>query len=397
MKQKKTPAGSRIVLLPTLLFLLFTFSSCKQEKEDNKLVASSIDTRDHFPQKIKIKYATGFDVKYYEDYKVLQIINPYKNSRDTLTYVLTQKGTPKPIGYRDAQFIEIPIKSLACVYTTHVAFADILGSTDILTGFASPEYIINPVVKEGLKDGTITYIGQPDDLNQEKLLSLNPEILMIAGVSISDITKYKTLIQSGIGVLVNSEWRENNPLGRAEWLKLLALFVNKEEMANQKFDHIEQEYLRLKSLTKDIKDKPNIITGLSYKDSWFVPGGKSFMSHFIRDAGATYPWLTDTTTASFPLGFETVYDKGLQAEFWLNPEYASSKKDLLEVDTRLADFKPFKDGKIFNHYNRISESGASEYWESGIINPHVVLADLIKILHPELLPDHQLYYYKELK
>lgn len=397
MKKKRINAAGRTVLLSTTLFCLLFFTSCKQEKNNSKTQISQNPQKDYFPEKLNVNYATGFKVAYFGNYKVLKIINPYKNSTDTLTYVLTQKGTPQPSGYEDAQFVEIPIQTFACVYTPHVAFADILESTDIIKGFASPEYIINPFVKKGLKKGTITYIGQPDDLNQETLLSLNPQVLMISGVTISDLTRYKMLIESGISILVNSEWREKNPLGRAEWLKMLALFLNKETLANEKFQHIEQEYLKLKELTTGIKNRPNIITGLSYKDAWFIPGGRSFMSHLIKDAGATYPWVNDSTTASFPLSFEAVYAKGLKADFWLNPEYASSKKDLINVDARLADFKAYQSGRVYNHYNKTKENGANEYWESGVLNPHVVLADLIKIFHPELLPEHKLYYYKQLK
>ena len=395
MRKITTFIQGGIVLLWVLLSS--PFLSCQKEKEDNTSAKISTNLDDRFPDKLKVKYAKGFDVEYFEDYKVVRIINPYKNSNDTLVYVLHPRGSEKPVGFDKAQFVEIPIRTFACVYTTHVAFTDILESNEIVKGFASPEYIINPNIKKGLKDGSIKYIGQPDELNHETLIALNPDALMIAGVSVSDINKYQTLMESGIGIIVNAEWRENDPLGRAEWFKLLALFLNKEKLAEEKFNEIEAEYLRLKSLTKDVKDIPNVLTGMSFKDTWYVPGGKSFMSQMLNDAGATYPWKSDSSTASTPLNFEAVYDKGLKTDFWVNPEFARSLDEMLNADPRYSDFKAFKERKVYNNNRRLAENSGNEYWETGIVNPHKILSDLIKIFHPELLPDYELYYYKRLE
>jgi iron complex transport system substrate-binding protein len=220
---------------------------------------------------------------------------------------------------------------------------------------------------------------------------------MVAGVTISDMDKYRTLRESGIAIIMNGEWRENDPLGRVEWFKLMALFLNKEKLAEEKFQKIEKEYLRLKELTKNIETIPNVLTGMSFKDTWYVPGGKSFMSQMLKDAGATYPWKADSSTASTPLSFEAVYEKGLKTDYWVNPEGATSLTDMLNADSRYADFKAFREKKVYNNNKRLADNGGNEYWETGIVNPHLILADLIKIFHPELLPQHELYYYKQLQ
>jgi iron complex transport system substrate-binding protein len=380
-----------------LFFILaMFFFSCAQKSEE-KHSTSSILSEDSFKDKLHVKYAKGFDVEYKRDYKILRIINPYKNSNDTLLYVLYNRGKQKPEGFENAQFVEVPIRSFACVYTTHIAFTDILEANDIVKGFASPDYVINSEIRKGLKDGSVKYIGQPDELNHETLISIHPDALMIAGVSLSDMDKYRTLRETGISIIVNAEWRESDPLGRAEWFKLMALFLNKEKLAEEKFEKIEKEYLRLKELTKNIKDIPNVLTGMSFKDTWYVPGGKSFMSQMLKDAGATYPWKTDSSTASAPLNFEAVYDKGLRTDFWVNPEGATSLSEMLKADSRYSDFKAFKKKKVYNNNKRIADNGGNEYWETGIVNPHLILADLISIFHPDLLPQHKLYYYKQLQ
>lgn len=66
-------------------------------------------------------------------------------------------------------------------------------------------------------------------------------------------------------------------------------------------------------------------------------------------------------------------------------------------DNRYANFAAVKTGNVYNNNARINNSGGNDYWESGTSNPDIVLSDLIKILHPEILPNHQLVYYRKLE
>ena len=142
-----------------------------------------------------------------------------------------------------------------------------------------------------------------------------------------------------------------------------------------------------------------MITGMNSRDAWFVPNGNSYVCRFLKDAGASYYWEKTKATGSLPLNFETVYPVALDADFWLNVSISNvkSRQELQAKDSRYADFKAFKTGKVYGYHLRANDQGANDYWESGAVNPQDVLADLIKILHPELLPDHELIYYKQLK
>ena len=120
------------------------------------------------------------------------------------------------------------------------------------------------------------------------------------------------------------------------------------------------------------------------------------MSNVLKDAGADYLWSDNEGTGGVQLDFETVYAEGINAEFWINPDFAYSIRDVLDKDERLGDFNALQSGKVFNSINRITRGQANDYWESGIINPHLILADLIAIFHPDVLSDHQLFYYKQI-
>jgi len=137
-----------------------------------------------------------------------------------------------------------------------------------------------------------------------------------------------------------------------------------------------------------------VLNGMSFKGVWHVAGGNGYMARFLKDAGADYYWAQDTATGSLALDFESVYAVATQAEFWVNPNTAKTRQDLLINDSRNADFGAFKTGKVYNNNRRTNNRGSNDYWESGLVNPHLVLADLIRIFHPELLPDHQLVYYQ---
>jgi iron complex transport system substrate-binding protein len=94
---------------------------------------------------------------------------------------------------------------------------------------------------------------------------------------------------------------------------------------------------------------------------------------------------------------EAVIPVALKADYWLNVGYVDSRKDILAKDPRFAEFRAFKTDSIYNFNRRVNDIGSNDYWESGLVNPQRVLADLIRILHPGALPADTLYYYKQLK
>lgn len=368
-------------------------SSSLYEKGDSHYAGPDL-----FPEKAKVAHAKGFKISYHKHYKVVRIMSPFEKSTDTLTYVLVQRGTPSPIGYKDSQVIEIPVRSMVAMSSLHIGLVGFLGCEDILTGMGNLKYVSSTKVLSRIQAGKIVEVGKDQGLNEELLVNMHPDLIMATGSPVSKVSRYESLHQAGIPVMVNSEWVETTPLGRAEWVKLLAALINKEGEVNRKFARVEQEYQRLVRLAGKVTVRPSLITGMNSKDAWYVPNGDSYVNRFFQDAGASYHWAGTKATGSLPLSFETVYPIALQADFWLNVSIGNirTKQDVLARDVRYADFNAFKNNHIYSYNNRMNAQGANDYWESGAVNPHLVLADLIRIIHPELLPEHELIYYKSI-
>ena len=355
---------------------------------------SFLPNKDYFPDKVDIRYARGFSVRYFGHYKVLRVVNPFEKQPDTTQYVLVQRGTPRPSGFPGAQFVEVPICTMIGESSAHIALTGFMRADSVLIGLGSFEYISSPEVLKMVEGGKLAEVGSGPSLNRELVLSLQPDLLMVVGRSDQTQNANPLLSEAGIAVINNAEWMENTPLGRAEWVKLLAVFLNGEALVNEKFGEVERRYQELARLTAGVSKRPTVFNGMSFKGVWHVAGGNGYMAHFLKDAGADYYWAKDTATGSLALDFESVYAVATQAEFWVNPSSAKTRQDLLTNDRRNADFRAFKTGKVYNNNWRTNARGSNDYWESGLVNPHLVLADLIRIFHPDLLPDHQLVYYQ---
>ena len=379
------------------VFVLFATFSC-QQPGPKKNAAAAGQAGDGFPSaRAVLKYAHGFSIDYYDHYKVVRILNHDGNKTDTLKYLLVQEGADTPAGYPGAQVVTIPVKTLVVMSSMHVALADFAGVADRITGLGNFAYLNSPTVRSNVKAGKVNQIGLDGNINNELIISMHPGILMSMANPDVGFAKYKTLLDAGVPIMPNSEWLETTPLGRAEWVKLMAALVNREDFVNKKFDSVERAYDTLAQLGSRATTRPRVIIGMPFKGSWYVPAGGSYEAKFLRDAGAGYKWADTKGIGSLALDFEAVAPEALTADYWMNLAQVDSKKEIADKDPRYSSFKPFKTGGIYNNTRRINETGANDYWESGAVNPQLILADLIHILHPELLPDHQLVYYKQLQ
>jgi iron complex transport system substrate-binding protein len=351
---------------------------------------------DYFPSKTKIKYAQGFTVDYQQNYKVVTVNQPYANAPSPVQYVLVQCGTPAPPNFPQAQIISIPVRSIVSLSTTHLPHLEALQILDRLVGVTDYNIIYWSPELLQIKDKQLTEIGKNYRLNIEKIIQLNPDLITAYGIGNAQDDQYGKLLELGLKVVLNSEYLENSPLARSEWLKFTALFFNQEELAEQKFTEIERQYQQIKNLTQNITRKPKVLTGSVYGGTWSIAGGKSYFAQFLADAGADYLWQDDDSTASLPLSFEAVFARANQAEVWLtNHSEWFSLQDIVKADPRYGELPPFRSGQVFN--NNLRVSGGNDFWQGAVLHPELVLADLVKIFHPPLVPNHQFIYYQKLK
>jgi iron complex transport system substrate-binding protein len=348
---------------------------------------------DYFPEKINLKHADGFTVEYHNNYKIVTVLRPWPGSDLQYKFLLVQKDTPVPPGYNDALIVEIPIDSMVSMSTSFISALEMLGRGQSLVGVDNADYIYNPNVRKRIESFQVLEIARDFKPNIELLIEMEPSIIMASGTG-SEFDIYPKMMEAGLPVVLNGEWTEGTPLSRAEWIKFIALFYNDEGKANKIFSTIETQYTALIELTDAVGEKPTIFSGAPFQGTWGVPGGKSYMANLFEDAGADYLWKEDQSTGSQQLAFESVFFKAENADIWINAGWNwHSLQDALKEDERFSKFHAFETGSVYSREKRISDTGGNDYWESGILNPHVILADMIKILHPDLLPNHELYYY----
>ncbi len=358
--------------------------------------------RDYFPDKVSITHAKGFGVEYHKNYKVITINNPWKDSKTGFKYVLVQCGTPAPKDIpkdiQNSQIITVPVNSVISLSTTHLPHLGKLGIVDKLVGISDTKIVNTSEVVEKIKAGKIVNVGNNASVNIEKILELNPDLITTYGTGNAQSDSYPKLLEAGLKVAINAEYMEDSPLGRSEWLKFTALFFNKEKEAEQIFGEVAKKYDAIATKAKAVKSRPSVFVGFNFKGTWYMPGGNSYAAKYLEDAGANYLWSRDRSSGSLPLSFEAIIERATNADFWLNfSQKWKSKKEVLAEDGRYGDFKAVKNGNLFNNNLRVNEGGGNDYWEGGISNPDVVLSDLIKIFHPEVLPQHELVFYRRVE
>ncbi len=353
---------------------------------------------DYFPEKATVEYATGFSVEYANSYKLVTVSKPWQGAESAFRYALLQCGAPAPTDLPEGTtIIEVPIKRLISMSSTYLPPLVDLGVVETLVGVDSLAFAYAPEVIAAGKAGTITEVGSGPTLDLEKIAVLDPDVIMTFGSGSADYDSHPKLIQAGFPTVLNGDFIEPTPLGRAEWIKFIALFYNQEGAAAAYFDDVATEYNRLKVLAEGAAEKPLVLFNTPYEGTWYIPGGASFTNTLLEDAGGRSPWADDATTGTLFLSLEVVFEKAANADVWLNPGFVFSLQDITAVDSRLAEFAPFASGKAYNYTGRTGENGAIDFFESGVTRPDLILADWISILHPDLLPDHTLYYYVQLK
>jgi iron complex transport system substrate-binding protein len=375
------------ILFIALLFLFFI--SCKEQKDDKILT-------NHSKYSTSINYAKGFDIAYRDGYKVITVKNIWPGSEKEFRYALIKKGHLLEMPESFDEIITIPINEIVVTSTTHIPSLEMLEVDTTLVGFPSLDYISSQKTRKRINQGFIKELGKNEDLNTESLLDLNPDVIVGFAIDNHDKT-LKTIKKTGIPLVYNGDWTESSPLAKAEWIKFFAAFYDKDTLANRLFSNIENEYLNAKKIAFNAKSKPTVLSGAMYKDIWYLPQGKSWAAQFIADANGDYLWKETKGTGSHSLSLESVLEKAEHAEIWIGPSYYTNLVQLKKAHAVYQYFDSFKNKKVYSFTNKVGETGGLIYFELAPNRPDIVLKDIIKILHPELLPNHKFYFFDQLK
>lgn len=352
------------------MLLIFTFFSCHHGVEKKRAFSNT--------HGVTIAYAKGFQLVKTKSGWGLIVQQPSVAHREPITYSIHQ-----------------PLKRIVCTSTTHLPFLNMLEREEALVGFPTTDYISSPTLQKRVADGEIRNLGPDNDMNLEILTELDPEAVIAfdLGQSNGQLSKIESM---GIPVYYNSDFLENSPLGRAEWIKFFGALFHEVEKADSIFTTIRNNCDSLMQMAQKLETTPSVLSGVMYGDTWFMPGGDNWSAKFFEQAGGAYVWENDASPAWLELSFESVLERAIDADFWLGTSSFESRDEMIKQDPRYAQFKAFQTGRVYNYSKKKNPSGGYDYFESGYARPDLVLADIIKILHPEALPNYETTFYEQL-
>jgi len=264
-----------------------------------------------------------------------------------------------------------------------------LNALDQIGGMAYADYVLNPAVKEHLEDEKIKSLTGADGIDQEQLIALDPDAFFIYPYERMNTQKLES---AGIPCVDIAEYQEGHPLGRAEWLKVFGKLLGKEKEADSLFTSIKNRYEELESIAAKSSNSPSVFTGSYSNGSWFAPTGDSFIAVFLNDAGANYIFNDSEGRDNLTLDFETLYNKAYDTDYWGKVVYEEGELTLEKVrenDPRLTTIKAFEEKQIF--YCNAAET---DYFGDGVVEPELILEDLIAIFHPSYVEDHTPKYFQ---
>ncbi|MHC1704544.1 MAG: ABC transporter substrate-binding protein [Tenuifilaceae bacterium] len=376
-------------LIPYIIICPFLACSTHEQVKDN-LINHSNQT---------ISFAKGFTISITDSVKSIRVINPWQGANDiSYNYLFIDSSQiNNDLDALNTDIFIAPLKRIVCLSTTHIAFIDALSKSSTIVGASGVNFINSSNLKERVEKGLVKDVGYDQNLNYELIVSLKPDAVLCYGVGAESVGYLLKLKELGIKLIFIGDYLEQDPLGKAEWLKVFGTFFNQNLKADSMFNSIAEEYSSTAKLVKSLNQKPKVFLNLPWKDSWFFPGNSNYFVKLIEDAGGDYVFSSLTGSKSYPISFEKAIEAGYNSDIWLNPGSAMSIRDIKNTDERLTKITPCNNNKVYNNNNRMSIGGGNDFWESGVIHPDLILKDLIFIFHPDLLPNHQFYYYKKLE
>ena len=305
-----------------------------------------------------LENTAGFNIEIQNDTSTITIYSPWQKGK-----VMQQ------LAFNQAY------ERIVCTSATHMGFISELGMMDKVVGVCRPDRIYN--LSEEDRD-RITDIGDDMQPSMEKILLLNPDLVILYTYAQGDPIPAQ-VEALGIPILYCNEWTETTPLARAEWIRVFGAVFGCQTKADSIYNAVSQAYNTTQHDTTLYNSTPRIVSGMSWRGTWYVPAGGTFMGNLFRDAGAQYKYEDNPSTSSIPLTMEQAIQDFAQADIWVGCE-ANSLKELEAIDQKHTWFKAYQAEQVYNFRRRALPSGANDFWESATVHPERVLQDLQKVL-----------------
>ena len=370
------------ILKATMFVAIFCACSGKNVRQQTMDAA-----REDSTVAVHVDYATEFTVRDSADVRLVCIGG---NDR----FALVKSGDVQvPEGYTKVQ---VPIQRTICMTALQLSNFTVLDAHDVVKGITGTKNLFNEDINQRAKDGRIVKIGMEGEFDTELILAANPDVIFI---SPSKRGGYDAIRETGITLVPHLGYQELDPLGQAEWVKLVGMFIGKEREANEVFAGIEHRYNELKEKVKRLKGEkgqyPTVFSGEMHYGTWHAVGGKNYLAQIFKDAGATYV-IDDEETSGENLEFEKMYALAANADYWriLNSFPGEFSYEALKAsEPRNELFKAFKEKKVI--YCNMKQT---PYYEISPVMPDVLLKDLVAVFHPDLVEDdYQPTFYRLLR
>ena len=381
---------NKTIAIIALCAIIFLGASCSKGHV-NKSSSSTLEGDSLYNP----KYAKGYTVKTLSDgIRLVDVADPQKDKdRMPATYhfalVPKDVNAKVPEGYTE---VKVPIDRTIVMTMLQLSNFTALGAHDVVKGITGTKNLFDKDILQRVKNGEIVKIGMEGNFDPELILAANPQVIFISPFKRGG---YDAIKETGITLIPHLGYKELDPLGQAEWIKYIAMFIGKEKEANQLFSEIESRYLDLKEKVATTTSRPTVFSGEMHGGNWFAVGGKNHLAQIFRDAGAEYV-LKDDNTGGVPIEYEKMYSMAANTDYWriLNSYPGDFSYDALKAsEPRNRLFKAFKDRHVI--YCNMKQT---PYYEISPVQPDIILSDLVHIFHPELLPeDYQPVFYQLLK
>lgn len=367
------------LLIPVLLL-----SACGGRSKTSPVSATG--------KEIPLHYAENLSLTDAGEYTIARLRNPWDTTKILHTYLLVDKNKPLPTDLPEGTVVRTPLSKAIVYSSVHCGLLHQIGAFQSIGGVCDLKYIKLPEVEEGCRNGSIADIGNGMNPDIEKMIDLHPDAILLSPFENSG--GYGRVEKLNIPIIECADYMETSPLGRAEWMRFYGLLFGRTQKADSLFAEVEKNYNELKALVAPISYAPSVISELKNGSAWYVPGGNSTSARLYEDAGANYAFAADTHSGSVPLAFETVFDKGQNAEFWLIKYNQATDKTYRELEQDYAPYAGFRAFKERNIYG--CNTNHVLLYEDSPFHPDWLLKDLIKIFHPTLLEEYELKYFTKL-
>lgn len=376
--------GKRYFTAVSVILLMLLFVSCQEKKEKQK-AESKFENNE-------VNFAKGFKMNSYGSLTQLTIFNPWIKDKILQDIYFYPDSLLLPDSLATRNVVRTPVQRLLALSATQWGPLLQMGEGDRIKGVSEAKYVSNAEMKTLVAERKVVEVAADGRFEVELMLLINPDLVMYS----PDPTGVPTSLKStSLPLLAWPDYFETDPLGRAEWIKILGVLVQREATTERIYNQIVTEYQYLQSLVKTTVERPTVFADKAFAGQWYLPGGKSYMARLFEDAGATYLFTDNNSEASFPLDIETIFSRASHADFWRVAQAAQgtySYSDLQSENELYASFHAFKNKKVIycNTYK-------TAYFEKGPLEPHHILADFIAVFHPELLPNHKPYFHQMLQ